>query len=141
MIVARQITSSPHRPFPLQYTLDPSFFIFNFTFSIFRMNSFSHMKDMYNIQREAKRIKKELKNVHVEAEAGPPTSLGTYTVKVIVSAEQEIIRIEIAPEADATRLGDFLRDALNRALKKAQVVAAERMQVIMKKMGMPTTEE
>ena len=30
-----------------------------------RMSTFSQMKDMYKIQREAKRIKKELKNVHV----------------------------------------------------------------------------
>ena len=76
--------------------------------------------------------------MHVEAEAGPSSSLGAYTVKVVVSAEQEIISIQVAPEAAAARLGDFLKDALNRALKKAQVVAAERMQVIMQQMGMPT---
>jgi DNA-binding protein YbaB len=102
------------------------------------MPSFSEMKDMYKIQREAKRIKKELKNVHVEAEAGAASSLGGYTVKVVVSAEQEIISVQIAPEADASKLSELLKDALNRALKKAQVVAAERMQVVMKQMGMPT---
>jgi DNA-binding protein YbaB len=96
------------------------------------------MKDMYKIQREAKRIKKELKNVHVEAEAGPSTTIGAYTVKVVVSAEQEIVSIEIAPEADIGRIPDLLKDALNRAMQKAQVVAAERMQGIMQQMGMPT---
>lgn len=101
------------------------------------MPSFSQVKDMYKIQREAKRIKKELKNVHVEAEAGPATSIGAYTVKVVVSAEQEVVNIMIAPEADPSRISEFLKDALNRALKKAQVVAAERMQVIMQQMGMP----
>lgn len=102
------------------------------------MPSFGQMKDMYNIQREAKRIKKELKNVHVEAEAGPSSSLGGYSVKVIVSAEQEVVSIEIAPEADRAKLPEFLKDAINRASKKAQLVAAERMQGIMQKMGMPT---
>jgi len=101
------------------------------------MPSLSQMKDLYKIQREAKRIKKELKNVHVEAEAGPSSTIGGYTVKAIVSAEQEIISIEIAPEADVTRVGEWAKDALNRALKKAQVVAAERMQVIMQQMGLP----
>lgn len=103
----------------------------------FCMPSFSQVKDMYKIQREAKRIKKELKNVHVEAEAGPATTIGAYTVKVVVSAEQEIVHIYIAPEADTSRISEFLKDALNRALNKAQVVAAERMQVIMQQMGMP----
>lgn len=102
------------------------------------MTSLSQMKDLYKIQREAKRIKKELKNVHVEAEAGPASSLGGYSVKVIVSAEQEIVSMQIAPEVPNDKISTMLVDALNRALKKAQVVAAERMQVIMQQMGMPT---
>lgn len=88
------------------------------------------MKDMYKIQREAKRIKKELKNVHVEAEASG--------VKVVVTAEQEIVSIEIAEDVPRDRIPALTIDAMNRALKKAQVVAAERMQVIMQQMGMPT---
>lgn len=102
------------------------------------MSSLSQMKDLYKIQREAKRIKKELKNVHVEAEAGPASSLGGYSIKVIVSAEQEIVAIHMAPELSIDKAAPLLVDALNRALKKAQVVAAERMQVIMQQMGMPT---
>lgn len=94
------------------------------------MSTFSQMKDMYKIQREAKRIKKELKNVHVEAEASG--------VKVVVTAEQEIVSIEIAEDVPRDRIPALTIDAMNRALKKAQVVAAERMQVIMQQMGMPT---
>lgn len=97
------------------------------------MPSFSQMKDLYRLQQEAKRIKKELKNVHVEAEASG--------VKVVVNAEQEILSIEID---EAVNRGDIARltmDALNRAMKKAQIVAAERMQGIMGQMGMPTGEQ
>lgn len=96
------------------------------------MTSFSQLKDMYKLQREAKRVKAELAKVHVEAEA-----LG---VKVVVTAEQEIVSIEIAENVDMARLPALLKDALNRALKKAQVVAAERMQGLMGQMGMPTQE-
>ena len=90
------------------------------------------MKDLYKIQRETKRIKKELKNVHVEAEASG--------VKVVVNCEQEVVSIEIAPDVPMHSLPALLKDALNRALKKAQIVAAERMQGIMQQMGLPVGE-
>ena len=94
------------------------------------MVSFSQMKDMYRLQKEAKRIKKELKNVHVEAES--------EGVKVVVTAEQEIVEITVSPDMPHDRIGPAVKDALNRALKKAQVIAAERMQGIMGEMGLPT---
>jgi len=92
------------------------------------MTSFGQMKDMYKLQRDAKRIKKELKNIHVEAEASG--------VKVVVSAEQEIISIEIAPEVAREDIARLVTDATNRAMKKAQLVASERMQSVMQQMGL-----
>lgn len=91
------------------------------------MPSFSQARDMFRLQREAKRIKKELKNIHVEAEA--------EGVMVTVNAEQEVISITIAQGTSPDRLPALLKDALNRALKKAQVVAAEKMQGVMGQMG------
>jgi DNA-binding protein YbaB len=88
------------------------------------------MKDMYKLQRDAKRVKKELKNIHVEAEAPG--------IKVVVSAEQEVVSIIIADDVDRARIPELLVDTLNRALKKAQLVASERMQGIMGQMGFPT---
>jgi DNA-binding protein YbaB len=95
------------------------------------MPSFSQMKDLYKIQRDAKRVKKELKSIHVEAEA--------EGVMVVVTAEQEIVSITIRDDVPRERIGALVTDALNRALKKAQVVAAERMQGIMQQMGIPTS--
>jgi DNA-binding protein YbaB len=92
------------------------------------MPSFGQMKDMYKIQRDAKRIKKELKTIHVEAEASG--------VKIVVSAEQEVVSIEIGPDVARERLPELIKDAMNRAMKKAQLIAAERMQGIMQQMGM-----
>jgi DNA-binding protein YbaB len=96
------------------------------------MVSFSQARDMLRLQREAKRIKKELKNIHVEAEASG--------VKVVVSGEQEVVDITIAPEVTREQLPALLKDALNRASKKAQVVSAEKMQGIMGQMGLAMPE-
>ena len=85
---------------------------------------------MFRLQRQAKKVKKELKNIHVEAEA--------EGVKVTVNAEQEVVSIEIADFVPRERIPVLLKDALNRAMSKAQVVAAEKMQGIMGAMGMPT---
>ncbi|MDB4979206.1 MAG: hypothetical protein JWM56_1392 [Candidatus Peribacteria bacterium] len=97
------------------------------------MVSFSQAKDMFRIQREAKRIKKELKSIHVEAEASG--------VKVVVSAEQEVVSITIDPSVPRESVPALLIDALNRAFKKAQLVSAEKMKGIMAQMGMAMPEE
>ena len=94
------------------------------------MVSFSQAKDMFKLQRDAKRIRKELKNMHVEAEA--------QGVKVIVSGEMELIEVTIAPEVQREAIPALIKDALNRAMKKAQVISAERMQSLMGEMGLPT---
>lgn len=91
------------------------------------MNTFQKAKDMFRLQREAKKVKKELKNIHVEAE--------TANVKVIVSAEMEVVEITVNPNASVGSLSGELKDALNRALKKAQIVSAEHMQAIMSELG------
>lgn len=94
------------------------------------MPSLSQMRDMYRIQRDAKRVRKELKNIHVEAEADG--------VRVVVTGEQEIVTIDVPDTVPNARVGALVKDALNRALKKAQVVASEKMQPIMNQMGIPT---
>lgn len=94
------------------------------------MPSFSQARDLFRMQREAKRIKKELSSIHVEAEADG--------VKVVVSAEMEVISVEIADTTPRERVPNLIKDAMNRAMKKAQVVSAEKMQGLMGQMGMPT---
>lgn len=105
------------------------------------MPSFSQLKDMFRVQREAKKVKKELKRIHVEAEG--------RGVKVTVSADMEVVSIDIAPDAPPQALSTAegretlsreLIDALNRAFKKAQVVSAEKMQGVMGEMGFPTDQ-
>lgn len=92
------------------------------------MPSFKQARDMFRIQREAKRVKKELRNIHVEAEA--------EGVRVVINAEQEVMEIAIADSVARERIPALLKDALNRATKKAQVVASEKMQGVMGEMGL-----
>ncbi|MDD4318772.1 MAG: YbaB/EbfC family nucleoid-associated protein [Candidatus Peribacteraceae bacterium] len=96
------------------------------------MVSFSQARDMFRLQREAKRVKKELSKIYVEAEASG--------VKVVVNAEMEVISVEIADDVPREKIPALITDAFNRAVKKAQVVSAEKMQGIMGEMGMPTAE-
>ncbi len=83
-------------------------------------------KDLFRMQQQAKKAKKELSNIHVEAD-GPG-------VHVVVSGELEIVDIVMEPGADV----QVVIDCLNRAVKKAQVIAGERMQEVMKSLGMAT---
>lgn len=94
------------------------------------MSSFSKFRDMYRLQKEAKRIRKELDAIHVEAES--------QGVSVVVSAQQEVLEVRIAPDVPHEKIAERLKDALNRALKKAQVVASEKMQGVMGQMGLGT---
>lgn len=94
------------------------------------MGLMNQMGDMYKLQKEAKRIKKELANTHIFAEVDG--------VKVTVSGEQEIIEVEFLDESivgDAKRLAKAIKEASNKAFKKAQQVAAEKMKAVMG--GMP----
>jgi len=94
------------------------------------MGKMQQMKDLYKLQKQAKEIKKKLKNIHIEAEE--------EGVKITVNAEQEVISVEISDEAmqDKTKLEMNLLKCLQKGLKKAQEVAAVNMKDIMGQMGL-----
>ena len=94
------------------------------------MTSLGQARDMFKLQRQAKKLKKELKNIHVEAEA--------EGVTVTVSAEQTVISVDIADDVPREKIPERVVDAMNRAFSKAQVVSAEKMRGIMGDMGMAT---
>jgi len=96
------------------------------------MGMFGQAKDMYKLQKQAKSIKKKLKNMHIEAEV--------HGIIVIINAEQEVIDVKIPEELmkpeNALTLAGYLKEAFNKAIKKAQEVAAEEMRGIMGNLGM-----
>jgi DNA-binding YbaB/EbfC family protein len=96
------------------------------------MGMFDQAKDLYSLQKKAKAIKKKLKNLHIEAEANG--------IVVIINAEQEVISVNIPTELmgpeNKESLQASLKEAFNKAIKKAQEVAAEEMRELMGGMGM-----
>lgn len=92
---------------------------------------FDKIKDMYALQKQAKSIKKELKNIHIEAEHNGVT--------VIINGQQEIVDVKISDEAmtDKKKLEESVKKAFEKALKKSQQIAAEKMKGIMGSLGLP----
>lgn len=90
------------------------------------MGLFGQMGDMYKLQKEAKKIKAELAKTHISAESDG--------VKIVVNGEQEVQSVEFLDESvlqDPKKLGKAITDAFNRAVKKSQAVAAEKMKSVM----------
>ncbi len=93
------------------------------------MGFMDQAKQMYKLQKQAKQIKKKLKNIHIEAESDG--------IVVVVNGEQEFIEVKI-PEAfsgDLNRISKAVVEASNKAVKKAQGIAAEEMKEVMGDMG------
>jgi len=96
---------------------------------------FDKAKDMYKIQKEARRIKGELKNTHIEAEI--------EGITVTINGEQEVISVVISDEAFAKAtekhkiLEENLEKAFNKAIKRSQQIGAEKMKAIMGDTGFP----
>lgn len=91
------------------------------------MPSLKDLRNSFSFQRKAKSAQKELKNIHVEAEASGVT--------VVLSAAMEPIAITIADTVPRERIAPLLLDALKRVMKKAQIVSADKMQGVMGEMG------
>lgn len=96
------------------------------------MGMFDQAKDLYKLQRQAKQIKDELANIHIES-----TESG---VKVVINGEQTVISVNIDAafyQGDTAKMEKDLVIALNKAIKKSQAIAADKMKEIMGDMGLP----
>lgn len=96
------------------------------------MGLFGQAKDLYKLQKQAKKIKEELKNLHIEAEIGG--------IVVVINGEQEVVDVRIpaemmTPENHIKLQGELL-NVFNKAIKKSQEVAAEKMRGMMGDLGM-----
>ena len=93
------------------------------------MGFLDQAKDLYKLQKQAKEIKRELSKIHIEAEADG--------IVVVVDGEQNFIEVKI-PEAlanDTKRIAKGMIEASNKAIKKSQTIAAEKMQSVMGGLG------
>ncbi|OPX85170.1 MAG: Nucleoid-associated protein [Pelotomaculum sp. PtaB.Bin104] len=83
------------------------------------------MKQVQKMQQDMMKLQEELKSRTVESTAGGGM------VKVIASGNNEVVAIEINPEAvdpeDVEMLQDLVLAAVNEALKKAQEMVSKEM--------------
>lgn len=86
-------------------------------------------KDLYKLQKQAKQIKKELKNIHIEAEA--------EGVAVVMDGEQHCINITIDESLSGNVKGIEKASllAFNKGIKKSQQIGAEKMKETMGDFG------
>ncbi|MCX6811368.1 MAG: YbaB/EbfC family nucleoid-associated protein [Candidatus Berkelbacteria bacterium] len=98
-------------------------------------NMFGKMGEMLKLQREAKRIQKELRNTEVESVSGGGK------IKVILSGEVQVVKIDIDEDVlkpeNKTEIEDSLINTINAGVKKAQAEAAEKSKGMLSKLNLP----
>lgn len=92
---------------------------------------FEKAKDVYKMQKQARQVKKQLANTHIEAEQ--------EGVKITINGEQEVVEVSISEEAlkDGKKLEKNLLQTFNKAVKKSQQIGAEMMKDIMGDLNFP----
>lgn len=92
---------------------------------------FEKAKDLYKMQKQARQVKKQLANTHIEAEQDG--------VKIIINGSQEIVDVSISEEAaqNTKKLEKTLLQTFNKAVKKSQQVGAEMMKDVMGDFNLP----
>ena len=91
---------------------------------------FDKAKQLYQAQKMAKDIKKELKNTQIEAEVDG--------LVFVIDGEQEALELKFPEgETDLKKLAEMTIKAFNKGIKKSQQIAAERMKPLLSGLNMP----
>lgn len=97
--------------------------------------NFGQMKDMYSLQKKAKQMQKELKDLEIEAKSTDGL------VSAVVSGEMKIVSISIDDSLlntdSKTKLERNLADTIGQAMTRAQGESASRMQPLLKDLNFP----
>ena len=95
---------------------------------------FDKAKELYQLQKKAKEVQKELKNTEVEAQSADGA------VTVVFTADQKIKSIEISPDMikaeNKKDLEEKLVKVISEGISRAQAVAAEKTKGLMSEMGL-----
>ncbi|MBU1018527.1 YbaB/EbfC family nucleoid-associated protein [Patescibacteria group bacterium] len=95
---------------------------------------FDKAKEMYQLQKKAKEIQKQLKNTEVEAQSS------NGQVIVVFTADQKMKSISINEEmlkSEKKRdLEEIIMKVISEALSRSQAVAAEKTKGLMGEMGL-----
>lgn len=92
-------------------------------------------KQMWELQKKARAIQKDLKDTEVEAKAADGR------VVVVFNGEQHIQSVEIDPsmltEDSKRELEKALQQAISEAISRVQAIAAEKMKAIAGNLNIP----
>ena len=99
------------------------------------MVDFGKAKELYDLQKKARKIQKELKNTEIEAKSN------SGWVTVVLNGEQHVVSIDIDTEAlkseNKSELEKDLKNTFSQAVSRAQIYAAEKMKEIAGGLGLP----
>lgn len=99
------------------------------------MVDFSKAKELYDLQKKARAIQKELKGTEIEAKSNDGW------VTVVMNGEQHLVDIKISDEAfesgDRKELEKAIKNTVTQAISRAQAYAAERMREVAGGLGIP----
>ena len=99
------------------------------------MVDFSKAKELYDLQKKAKKIQKELKDTEIEAKSNDGW------VSVVFNGEQHLTGINISDEAMSVEnkkdLEKDLKNTISQAISRAQAHAAEKMKEIAGNLNIP----
>jgi DNA-binding protein YbaB len=96
---------------------------------------FDKLKDLYELQKQASSLKKELAQVIVEAEEE------NGTIKIVMNGEQKIQSINIADEwfsiDKKSRFETALKKCFSKAVEKTQMAVATKLGPMAKNFKLP----
>lgn len=99
------------------------------------MVDFSKARELYDLQKKARKIQKELKKTEIEAKSNDGW------VTAVFNGEQHLVDIEIAEEAlspeNKKELEKDLKNTVSQAVSRSQAYAAEKMKEIAGGMNIP----
>ena len=85
---------------------------------------FDKMKGLFEMQKKMQEVKRELDNTNFDIQSSDGV------VKITMNGAQEIKEVVIKDnlgESEQARLASSLKDTFNRAIKRSQEVAAQKM--------------
>jgi DNA-binding protein YbaB len=92
---------------------------------------FKQAQELMKLQQQAQKIQEELSNTHIEAEVDG--------VVVTIDGQLKVVTTVIEDKSimdDQAKLEKAITESVNKGMKKAQEIAADRMKGVMSQMGL-----
>ena len=92
---------------------------------------FKQAQELMKLQQQAQKIQEELSNTHIEAELDGVVVTIDGQLKVVSTVIEDVSILR-----DQAKLEKAITGAVNKGMKKAQEIAADRMKGVMSQMGL-----